>query len=90
MHSFVGHGLSQSRDQTAAGDYETGAETSLTGLTPFTNYFIRVAAVNGEGDVGIIRESVDSLCRDDADMPMPPYIRKAYNRPNAAFVSLFR
>ena len=24
-----------------------------------------------------IRESVDSLCRDDADMPMPPYIRKA-------------
>ena len=38
----------------------------------------------------VIRESVDSLCRDDADMPMPPYIRKAYNRPNAAFVSLFR
>ena len=37
-----------------------------------------------------IRESVDSLCRDDADMPMPPYIGKAYNRPNAAFVSLFR
>ena len=32
-----------------------------------------------------IRESVDSLCRDDADMPMPPYIRKACNRPNAAF-----
>ena len=37
-----------------------------------------------------IRESVDSLCRDDADMPRPPYIRKAYNRPNAAFVRLFR
>ena len=37
-----------------------------------------------------IRESVDSLCRDDADMPRPPYIRKANNRPNAAFVSLFR
>ena len=36
-----------------------------------------------------IRESVDSLCRDDADMPgMPPYIRKACNRPNAAFFSL--
>ena len=31
-----------------------------------------------------------SLCRDDADMPRPPYIRKAYNRPNAAHVSLFR
>ena len=39
---------------------------------------------------GSIRESVDSLCRDDADMPMPPYIRKACNRPNAAFVRLFR
>ena len=37
-----------------------------------------------------IRESVDSLCRDDADMPMPPYVRKACNRPNAAFISLFR
>ena len=31
------------------------------------------------------RESVDSLCRDDADMPIPPYI-KACNRPNAAFL----
>ena len=38
----------------------------------------------------IKNESVDSLCRDDADMPMPPYIRKACNCPNAAFVSLFR
>ena len=38
----------------------------------------------------LIRESVDSLCRDDADMPMPPYIGKACNRPNAAFVSLLR
>ena len=26
----------------------------------------------------------------DADMPIPPYIQKACNRPNAAFVSLFR
>ena len=38
----------------------------------------------------VIRESVDSLCRDDADMPMTPYIRKACNRPNATLVSLFR
>ena len=37
-----------------------------------------------------IRESVDSLCRDDADMPKPPYKRKACNLPNVAFVSLFR
>ena len=37
-----------------------------------------------------IRESVDSLCRDGADMPRPPYIGKACTRPNATFVSLFR
>ena len=36
-----------------------------------------------------IRESVDSLCRDGADMPRPPYIGKACTRPNATFVSLF-
>ena len=29
-----------------------------------------------------IRESVDSLCRDGADMPMPPYIGKAFTRTN--------
>ena len=29
----------------------------------------------------LIRESVDSLCRDAADMPMPPYIRKAFQPP---------
>ena len=32
----------------------------------------------------------DSLCRDGVDMPRPPYIRKACNRPNAAIVRLFR
>ena len=37
-----------------------------------------------------IRESVDSLCRDDADIPMPPYIQKAYNCLNTVFISLFR
>ena len=32
----------------------------------------------------------DSLCRDGADMPRPPYIGKACTRSNATFVSLFR
>ena len=36
-----------------------------------------------------IRESVDSLCRDGADTPRPPYIGNACARPNATFVSLF-
>ena len=51
---------------------------------------LMVCGLDHSGSQPFIRESVDSLCRDDADMPMPPYIRKAYNRPNAAFVSLFR
>ena len=37
-----------------------------------------------------IRESVDSLCRDGADMPRPPYIGKACTRPNLEDLSLFR
>ena len=36
-----------------------------------------------------IRESVDSLCRDGADTPRPPYIGNTCTRPNAMFVSLF-
>ena len=38
----------------------------------------------------IIRESVDSLCRDGADTPMPPYIGKAFTRTNFEDLSLFR
>ena len=37
-----------------------------------------------------IRESIDSLCRDGADMPRPPYIGKACTRPNLEDLSLFR
>ena len=35
-----------------SGDWDDGGETSLTGLTPFTNYSIQVAAVNEQDDVG--------------------------------------
>ena len=38
----------------------------------------------------LIRESVDSLCRDGADTPMPPYIGKAFTRTNFEDLSLFR
>ena len=37
-----------------------------------------------------IRESVDSLCGDGADMPRPPYIGKADTRMNVEDLSLFR
>ena len=35
-----------------SGDWDDGGQTSLTGLTPFTNYSIQVAAVNEQDDVG--------------------------------------
>ena len=38
----------------------------------------------------IIRESVDSLCRDGTDTPMPPYIGKAFTRTNFEDLGLFR
>ena len=59
-------GMTQSIDQTATGDYKTGAETSLTGLTSFTNYSIRVAAVNEEGDVGIYSGPVTEQTPEDS------------------------
>ena len=41
------------QNRNVAGVWNMNAETSLTGLTPFTNYSIQVAAVNEEGDVGL-------------------------------------
>ena len=37
-----------------------------------------------------IRESVDSLCRDNADMPNAAIHTKSATAPNTAFVSLIR
>ena len=44
-------GVVQSVDQTGEWNV-TGAEASLAGLTPYTNYSIQVAAVNEQGDMG--------------------------------------
>ena len=46
-------------------------------LVAYHNMFYGVLlgiCVAGTFHVRIIRESVDSLCRDGADTPMPPYI----------------
>ena len=48
------------------------------------------AVYGGSRYIYIIRESVDSLCRDGADTPMPPYIGKAFTRTNFEDLSLFR
>ena len=49
-------GLVESREVT--GNWSTGAETELTGLTPSSNYSISVAAVNEEGSVGAYSDPV--------------------------------
>ncbi|CAI8022098.1 Receptor-type tyrosine-protein phosphatase F [Geodia barretti] len=41
-----------------AGNWSSGAETELSGLTPSTNYSIAVAAVNEQGDVGVYSHPV--------------------------------
>ena len=67
----------------------TAQRSNTSIVTGFTTLFMMEMKAGNNGRLSI-RESVDSPCRDDADMPIPPYIRKACNRPNAAFVSLFR
>ena len=44
-----------------------GAQVSLTGLTPFTNYSIQVAAVNEEGDVGPYSDSIRGQTKEDGE-----------------------
>ena len=45
-------GVIESKDERGNWNV-TEAKTSLTGLTPYTNYTIRVAAVNVKGHVGL-------------------------------------
>ena len=40
-----------------SGNWSSGGETALTGLTPSTNYSISVAGVNQHGDVGVYSNS---------------------------------
>ena len=51
-YTEVASGVVQSKDEAEVWNV-MNAVTSLTGLTPSTNYSIQVAAVNGEGDVGL-------------------------------------
>ena len=55
QYTEVASGVVQSKDK--AGEWNViNAETSLTGLAPSTSYFIHVAAVNEEDDVGLYSE----------------------------------
>ena len=57
-------GVVQSIDQSGEWNV-TGAEASLTGLTPSTNYSIQVAAVNEQGDVGLYSEAIRKQTAED-------------------------
>ena len=41
-----------------SGNWSSGGETDLTGLTPSTNYSIAVAAVNEQGTVGLYSDTI--------------------------------
>ena len=45
----------------------TKGQASLTGLTPFTNYSIQVAAVNEQGDVGPYSDSIREQTKEDSE-----------------------
>ena len=44
--------------KAVTGNWSSGGETDLTGLTPSTNYTIAVAAVNEEGTVGLYSDAI--------------------------------
>ena len=59
-------GVVQSTDES--GDWDDGGQTSLTGLTPFTNYSIQVAAVNEQDDVGPYSGPITVQTEEDSKM----------------------
>ena len=90
QYNMTLHSMTAEADATSA---------TITGLIAGVTYSINVVAnsttlpsiVTTAPNITIgIRESVDSLCRDGADMPRPPYIGKACTRPNLEDLSLFR
>ena len=54
--------------ENVPGEYNVmNAMTSLTGLTPFTNYSIEVAAVNMEGEVGVYSDPLVRRTLEDSE-----------------------
>ena len=49
------------------GVWNEGRETTLTGLTPFTNYSIEEAAVSNQSDVGVFSEPVITRTNKDSE-----------------------
>ena len=49
------------------GVWNMGWAVTLTGLTPFTYYSIKVAAVNSQSDVGVFSEAVVTRTNEDSE-----------------------
>ena len=59
-------GVVQSKD--VPGDWDVdNAVTSLTGLTPFTEYSIQLAAVNMEGEVGVYSDPLVKRTNENSE-----------------------
>ena len=63
-------GVVRSKDEDGEWNV-TGAETSLTGLTPYTNYTIRVAAVNKKGHVGLYSSPITNQTAEYCELFSP-------------------
>ena len=64
---YTANGRTQSTEE-ATDDPRSGAETTLTGLTPFTTYSIRVAGVNAEGDIGVYNDPITEQTEEDSEL----------------------
>ena len=66
QYTEVASGVVQSKDM--AGEWDVmNVETSLTGLTPFTDYSIEVAAVNVEDEVGVYSDPLVRRTNEDSE-----------------------
>ena len=76
QYTEVDSGVVQNKDEDGVWNV-MNAETSLTGLTPFTDYSIQVAAVNMEGDVGLYSDFVTERTlesRESLTMDIEPFL----------------
>ena len=49
------------------GTWNVGGQVILSGLTPFTEYSIQVAAVNNQSDVGVYSDPVTRQTHEDSE-----------------------
>ena len=49
------------------GDRSSGGDISIAGLSPFTAYYVQVAAVNEKGDVGLFSNPKAVQTREDGN-----------------------